>query len=113
MPQLDDSFLALPLQALTDAALSKAKNVGCSYAEVRVERIRAAYRSFRDHAIDTTADNQVLGLSVRVVHNGVWGFASDITLSPDSAARLAERAVGRRRYMLQTCATSFGQRSGG
>jgi len=93
MPQLDDSFLALPLQALTDAALSKAKDVGCSYAEVRVERIRAAYRSFRDHAIDTTADNQVLGLSVRVVHNGVWGFASDITLSPDSAARMAERAV--------------------
>ena len=93
MPQLDDSFLALPLQALSDAALSKAKDVGCSYAEVRVERIRAAYRSFRDHALDTTADNQVLGLSVRVVHNGVWGFASDITLSPDSAARLAERAV--------------------
>ena len=41
MPQLDDSFLALPLQALSDAALSKAKDVGCSYAEVRVERIRA------------------------------------------------------------------------
>jgi len=93
MPELDDRFLALPLQALSDAALSKAKALGCSHAEVRVERIRAAYRSFRDHALETTAENQVLGLSVRVLHNGVWGFASDIALSADSAVRLAERAV--------------------
>ena len=93
MPQLDASFVALPLQALSDAALSKAKDLGCSHAEVRVERLRFAYRSFRDHALETSADNQVLGVSVRVVHNGVWGFAADITLSPDSAARLAERAV--------------------
>jgi TldD protein len=93
MPQLDHTFLALPLGSLSDAALSKAKELGCSHAEVRVERIRQAYRSFRDHALETTADGQVLGLSVRVVHNGVWGFASDITLSTDSAAHLAERAV--------------------
>ena len=93
MPQLDDRFLALPLGELTDAALTKAKELGCSHAEVRVERIRQAYRSFRDHALETTADGQVLGLSVRVVHHGVWGFASDITLSTDSAAHLAERAV--------------------
>jgi TldD protein len=93
MPQLDDEFLALPLKALSDAALSRAKDQGCTYAEVRVERIRAAYRSFRDHALDTTADSELLGVSVRVVHNGVWGFASDITLSTDAAARLAERAI--------------------
>jgi TldD protein len=93
MPQLDDSFLALPLQTLSDSALSKAKDLGCSHAELRVERLRSAYRSFRDHALETTADGQVLGLSVRVVHNGVWGFAADIALSADSAARLVERAV--------------------
>ena len=93
MPQLDDRFLALPLQALSDAALSRARDLGCRYAEVRVERIRVAYRSFRDHALETTADHEVLGLSVRVVHNGVWGFASDITLATEAAARLADRAV--------------------
>ena len=41
----------------------------------------------------STADSELLGVSVRVVHNGVWGFASDITLSTDAAARLAERAI--------------------
>jgi len=69
MSLLDDTFLALPLGSLSDAALSKAKELGCSHAEIRVERIRQAYRSFRDHALETTADGQVLGLSVRVVQS--------------------------------------------
>src|SRR5215210_1443284 len=97
MPQLDERFLALPLRTLSDAALSRAKELGCTHAEFRVERLRQAYRSFRDHVLETTADGQTLGLSVRVVHNGVWGFASDITLSTDSAARLVERAVATAR----------------
>ena len=93
MPPLDPTFVGLPLSALSDAALSRAAALGCSHAEVRVERLREAFRTFRDHALETTADSRVLGLRVRVVHNGVWGFAADITLTTDSAARLAERAV--------------------
>ena len=62
-----------------------------------MERLREAFRSFRDHALETTADRQVLGLSVRVVHDGVWGFAADIALTSDTAARLAERAVATAR----------------
>ena len=97
MPDLDPSFLALPLAELSDAALSRAAELGCSHAEVRVERLREAFRSFRDHGLETTADRQVLGLSVRVVHDGVWGFAADIALTADGAARLAERAVATAR----------------
>ncbi len=93
VPDLDSDFTALPLSALADAALSRAAELGCRHAEFRVERLREAYRSFRDHGLESTTDGQVLGLSVRVVHNGVWGFAADIALTPDSAARLAERAV--------------------
>ena len=93
MPDLDPDFTALPLSALADAALSRAAELGCRHAEFRVERLREAYRSFRDHGLESTTDGQVLGLSVRVVHNGVWGFAADIALTTDSAARLAERAV--------------------
>ena len=93
VPDLDPDFRALPLSALADAALSRAAELGCGHAEFRVERLREAYRSFRDHGLESTTDGQVLGLSVRVVHNGVWGFAADIALTPDSAARLAERAV--------------------
>ena len=97
MPDIDPSFLALPLAELSDAALSRAAELGCSHAEVRVERLREAFRTFRDHGLETTADRQVLGLSVRVVHDGVWGFAADIALTADAAARLAERAVATAR----------------
>jgi TldD protein len=97
VPDLDPGFLYLPLSEFSDAALSRAQALGCSHAEVRVERLKEAFRTFRDHALETTADRQVLGLSVRVVHDGVWGFASDIALTPESAARLVERAVATAR----------------
>ena len=58
-----------------------------------MERLQEAFRSFRDHALETTTDSQVLGLSVRVVHDGVWGFAAGITLTADSR-RPAGRAGG-------------------
>jgi TldD protein len=97
VPDLDASFLALPLDQLRDAALSRAAELGCSHADVRVERLRSAYRDFRDRALETSADSQTLGLSVRVVHEGVWGFAADIALTAETAAHLADRAVATAR----------------
>ncbi len=93
MPVIDETFLALPLSELADAALTRAAELGCQHADVRIERIREAHRSFRDHALEATTDTQVLGLSVRVVFDGVWGFAAGISLTTTEAARLAERAV--------------------
>ncbi len=97
VPELDASFLALPLEQLRDAALSRAAELGCSHADVRVERLASGFRSLRDRALESSADTQTLGLSVRVVHEGVWGFAGDIELTTDAAARLAERAVATAR----------------
>ncbi len=97
MPDLDDSFLALPLGQLRDAALSRATELGCSYADLRVERIRGASREYRDLALESSSTRQTLGLAVRVLFEGVWGFASDIALTPEVAARLAERAVATAR----------------
>ena len=92
-----DSFIALPLQALADAALSRAGALGCSYADLRVERIREGVRTFRDHALESSTDGATVALAVRVVHDGVWGFASGIGLTTDTAAHLAERAVATAR----------------
>jgi TldD protein len=97
VPDLDPSFLALPLSTLTDAALSRAKELGCSHADVRIERILNAYRSFRDRALESSTDGETLGMSVRVVHEGVWGFAAGIDLTSDAAAALADRAVATAR----------------
>ena len=94
---IDPGFTALPLHALADAALTRASELGCSYADLRVERIREGVRTFRDHSLESSTDAATLGLAVRVVHDGVWGFASGIGLTATVAARLAERAVATAR----------------
>ncbi len=93
MSRIDETFAALPLRALADAALSRARDLGCRHADVRVVRTLLSRRSFRDRDLESGSDTENLGLSVRVVHDGVWGFAAGITLTPDAAAALVDRAV--------------------
>jgi TldD protein len=90
---VDESFLALPLSALTDAALTRAVDLGCEHADIRVERIRTQVISLRDARLESLSDGEDLGLSVRVVHEGTWGFAAGVVLTAAEAVRLAEQAV--------------------
>ena len=90
---VDESFLALPLSALTDAALTRAVDLGCEHADIRVERIRTQVVSLRDARLESLTDGEDLGLSVRVVHEGTWGFAAGVVLTAAEAVRLAEEAV--------------------
>jgi TldD protein len=91
--RVDESFLALPLSALTDAALTRAVDLGCEHADVRVERIRTQTISLRDARPEAFSDAEDLGLAVRVVHEGTWGFAAGVVLTAAEAVRLAEEAV--------------------
>src|SRR6516225_4409257 len=42
---------------------------------------------------ETMIDTDVLGLAVRVVVDGTWGFAATVDMTPDAAARAAAEAV--------------------
>src|SRR4051812_32073977 len=90
---VDESFLALPLSALTEAALTRAVDLGCEHADLRVERIRTQTISLRDARLESLADGEDLGLAVRVIHEGTWGFAAGVVLTAAEAVRLAEEAV--------------------
>jgi TldD protein len=90
---VDESFLALPLSALTDAALTRAIDLGCEHADLRVERIRTQTISLRDARLESLADGEDLGLSVRVLYEGTWGFAAGVVLTAAEAVRLAEEAI--------------------
>jgi TldD protein len=90
---VDESFLALPLSALTDAALTRAVDLGCEHADIRVERIRTQTITLRDARLESLADGEDLGLSVRVIYEGTWGFAAGVVLTAAEAVRLAEEAV--------------------
>ncbi len=93
MPSIDDEFTALPLRTVADAALDAAKSLGAEHADVRIERLKTADLALHDAKLETSHGGEEFGLSVRVVHEGVWGFAGGVRLTPESAAELAAQAV--------------------
>ncbi|HEU5271130.1 MAG TPA: TldD/PmbA family protein [Jatrophihabitans sp.] len=97
MPSLDASFLALPAATLADAALDRARQLGAEHADFRLERVRTGVIRLRDGQLEGAAEDAELGLAVRVVHSGAWGFASGIERTPEAARELAERAVATAR----------------
>ncbi|MFC4604473.1 TldD/PmbA family protein [Rhodococcus kronopolitis] len=90
---VDSDFLALPLRTLADAALSAARAAGASHADLRVHRLQTQSIRLRDGAVQSAVDGAELGLAVRVVIDGTWGFASSAELTAESAVRTADRAV--------------------
>jgi TldD protein len=90
---IDETFRALPLDALADAGLSRARELGAEHADVRVERIRTGALRLHDARLETSHDDDERGLCIRVVHDGTWGFAAGADLSTDGAKKLAEAAV--------------------
>ena len=97
MPDIDPTFLALPARELSAVALARASELGCEHADFRLERIRTASIGLRDNELDSSTDSEEVGLAVRVVHDGAWGFASGIARTPSAAIALAEQAVATAR----------------
>jgi len=90
---VDPEFAALPSRHLADAALQRARDLGAEHADFRLEQVRAQYVALSDNNLETLADADELGLAVRVICDGTWGFAAAADLSPDAAAWAAEQAV--------------------
>ncbi|MGI8417925.1 MAG: TldD/PmbA family protein [Nakamurella sp.] len=90
---IDPEFLALPLRILADAGLSAATAAGASFADFRCERMRTGSLQIRDTAVQDASESTDVGYSVRVIVDGVWGFASGFVFTPDAAATTARRAV--------------------
>ncbi|GAC1476896.1 MAG: TldD/PmbA family protein [Acidimicrobiales bacterium] len=90
---MDGTFWALPLDRLADAALTRARELGVEHADFRLERIREAHARIRDAELEGAVEADTTGYAVRVVHDGTWGFASGVDLSPEGAAALTDRAV--------------------
>ena len=92
-PEIDPGFLELPMRRLADAALGRARELGAGHADFRLERIRTQDLSLHDGRLDSARDGEDLGFAVRVVHDGTWGFAAGVDLTPEAAVRVAEQAV--------------------
>jgi TldD protein len=90
---VDPDFLALPRQALADAALTAARAAGASYADLRIHRITTEAIALRDGELESSVVERDVGLAVRVIVDGTWGFASHAELDARTAADTARRAV--------------------
>ncbi|MFG1932240.1 TldD/PmbA family protein [Mycobacterium sp. NPDC048908] len=91
--RVDPEFLALPRHQLADAALTAAVQAGASYADLRIHGITTEIMQLRDGELETAVVDHEIGLAVRVIVDGTWGFASHAELDQGVAAETARRAV--------------------
>jgi TldD protein len=89
----DQEFAGYPLRAMADAALQRARELGAAHADFRAARMSGQNLALSDGRLETLQDSDELGLAVRVVADGTWGFAAASQLTPEAAAAAAARAV--------------------
>jgi TldD protein len=94
---IEADFLALPLMAVSDAALQAARGLGAEHADVRISRQRTRAATTRDARPLGVSRDSTTGIGVRVLVDGVWGFAAGVLVSPEAARGLAEQAVAMAR----------------
>ena len=81
------------MKELASWALNTATQRGATYADVRVVDDRSRALSTKNGKIGTASDSRSQGLSVRVIVDGAWGFASSAELDRESIERTAAHAV--------------------
>jgi TldD protein len=75
------------------AALDAAKSAGASYSDVRLGRYRQSFVFTREQQIVNTVDTDSIGVGVRALVDGTWGFGATETLTADGVAAAAREAV--------------------
>jgi TldD protein len=90
--RLDPLFCDIDLDHLQDVALTACAGYSPSYAAVRVHQTRHRSIHLRDLRVETSFDNRDLGVGVRVIVEGAWGFAATSRLDEQSVRRAAQRA---------------------
>ena len=74
-------------------ALNRAEVLGASYADVRVVETRERFVSTKNGRVGQATVSETLGLGVRVLAEGAWGFASTDTLTRAKVEQTASRAM--------------------
>jgi TldD protein len=78
--------------ALADVALSTARKLGATYADIRINRYRNEAISTREQQVQNVSRGQNFGFGVRVLYKGTWGFASSRSVTPDDVRRITQQA---------------------
>src|SRR3982075_2097947 len=74
-------------------SLDIAKLRGATYADVRVMHLRQRDLTTKNGQVGTLSQSESIGLGIRVLANGAWGFASTDRLTREGVAACAAQAV--------------------
>src|SRR6516225_4444054 len=78
---------------LTAFALNTAKLRGAAYADARMMHLRQRDLTTKNGQVGTLAQSESIGIGIRVLSNGAWGFASTDRLTREGVASCAAQAV--------------------
>jgi TldD protein len=92
-PRGVSSFAELPIKELLAAALTAAKGAGASWSDARIGRYRQNFVVTREQQIINVVDTDSIGIGVRALVNGAWGFAASQNLTMDGVAAAAREAA--------------------
>jgi TldD protein len=81
------------MQKWAGSALETAKRRGAKYADVRVMDIRSREISTKNGEVGTLAESESLGIGIRVIADGAWGFSSTDRLTREGIGACAAEAV--------------------
>lgn len=86
-------YLDVNKNSLADAALATAKNLGASYADIRINRYRLEAINTRERQVLNVSSGQNFGFGVRVLVKGTWGFAASPLVTAEEVQRVTKEAV--------------------
>lgn len=78
---------------LAGHSLDTAKRRGATYADARVMHLRQRDLTTKNGQVGTLAQAESIGLGIRVLASGAWGFASTDKLTREGVAACAAQAV--------------------
>ena len=81
------------MKQIADLALNVAALRGASYADARIVDDRSRALATKNGQVGSASDSESLGIGVRVLADGAWGFAASDDLSRASVEATAARAV--------------------
>src|SRR6266550_2541612 len=81
------------MKHIADWALNVAALRGASYADARLADDRSRGLATKNGKIGHAADSESLGIGVRVIADGAWGFAASDDMSRTAVEATAARAV--------------------
>ncbi|MFT4954661.1 MAG: TldD protein [Brevundimonas sp.] len=91
--QLAETIDIAVKKRLADAGLTAATDAGASYCDVRVGRYLRQFVITREANVQNIVNTESLGVGVRVIADGAWGFSATNTMTAEAVAEAARTAT--------------------